>query len=577
MDDEENKEVIQESEVKEETVLTRESIIARLQEMVGDINIAKRPELESLKQSFYKLQRAAQEEQVAAFVEGGGTAEEFKPEPDPLEEQFRKLMAIIKEKKAAAQEALEIIQKENYKKKLELLDRFKALIEKANTEGASYNEFKALLQEWKEIKEVPADKANELWKAYQQYAEQFYDIQKLNNEFREYDFKKNMEAKIAICEEAEKLADEPDIVAAFRKLQKLHQDYRETGPVSKESREEIWNRFKTASTVINKRHQQHFEQLKEKEKENLDQKTVICELLEAIEYDQLTTFQNWNDKTQEVLALQKKWKDIGFAPAKQNQKIFERFRAACDLFFSRKGEFFKQAKTDMTANLEKKTALCEQAEAIKDSTDWKATGDKMAELQKQWREIGPVQKKYTNSIWKRFIGACDYFYEQRDKNTSSKKHEENTNLAAKKEILAKLKAFNPDNLSDDDIQAIRQLVDEWNGIGFVPFKIKDKIAAEFKAVMEPFSGVVRTGRGRQPQRGGAGREAGSPRERLMRQYEQKKSEIQTYENNLGFMNASSKAGNGFVDAIKEKIETLKKEADDLLAQIKAMDAEEVSE
>lgn len=566
-----------ESDVNEEaapeSAVTRESIIARLQEMVGDINIAKRPELESLKQSFYKLQRAAQEEQVAAFVAGGGTAEEFKPETDPIEEQYRKLMNIIKEKKAAAQEALEIVQKENYKKKLELLDRFMALIEKANTEGASYNEFKALLQEWKDIKEVPADKANELWKAYQQYAEQFYDIQKLNNEFREYDFKKNMEAKIALCEEAERLADEPDVVAAFRKLQKLHQDYRETGPVSKESREEIWNRFKTATTVINKRHQQHFEQLREKEKENLDQKTVICELLEAIEFDKLTTFQSWNDKTQEVLALQKKWKDIGFAPAKQNQKIFERFRAACDQFFSRKGEFFKQAKTDMTANLEKKTALCEQAESLKDSTDWKETADKMAELQKQWREIGPVQKKYTNSIWKRFIGACDYFYEQRDKNTSSKKHEENTNLAAKKEILSKLKAFNPDNLSDDDTAAIQQLVDEWNGIGFVPFKVKDKIAADFKAAMEPFAGVVRTGRGRPAQRGGI-REAGSPRERLLHQYEQKKSEIQTYENNLGFMNASSKAGNGFVDTIKARIETLKKEADDLLAQIRALDAAE---
>ena len=556
------------------TVTTREEIIARLQEMVGDISLAKRPELESLKQSFYKLQRAVQEEQVAAFVAGGGEADEFKPEPDPVEEQFRKLMNIIKEKKAAAQEALEIIRRENYQKKLELLDRFKALVEKANTEGTSYNEFKALLQEWKEIKEVPADKVNELWKAYQQYAEQFYDIQKLNNEFREYDFKKNMEAKIAICEEAEKLADVPDIVAAFRKLQKLHQDYRETGPVSKESREEIWTRFKTASTVINKRHQQHFEQLKEKEKENLDQKTVICELLEGIEFDKLTTFQSWNDKTQEVLALQKKWKDIGFAPAKQNQKIFERFRAACDAFFSRKGEFFKQAKTDMTANLEKKTALCEQAEALKDSTDWKETADKMADLQKQWREIGPVQKKYTNTIWKRFIGACDYFYEQRDKNTSSKKREENANLAAKKDILAKLKEFDAQNLSDDDIQAIQQLVDDWNGIGFVPFKVKDKIAAEFKAVMEPFAGIVRSGRGRQAQRGAAARESGSPREKLMRQYEQKKSEIQTYENNLGFMNASSKAGNGFVDAIKAKIETLKQEADDLLAQIKALDVEE---
>ncbi len=566
-----------ESDVNEEaapeSAVTRESIIARLQEMVGDINIAKRPELESLKQSFYKLQRAAQEERIAAFVAAGGTAEEFKPEADPLEEQYRKLMNIIKEKKAAAQEALEIVQKENYKKKLELLDRFKALIEKANTEGASYNEFKALLQEWKDIKEVPADKANELWKAYQQYAEQFYDIQKLNNEFREYDFKKNMEAKIALCEEAERLADEPDVVAAFRKLQKLHQDYRETGPVSKESREEIWNRFKTASTVINKRHQQHFEQLKDKEKENLDQKTVICELLEAIEYDKLTTFQNWNDKTQEVLALQKKWKDIGFAPAKQNQKIFERFRAACDVFFSRKGEFFKQAKTDMTANLEKKTALCEQAESLKDSTDWKETADKMAELQKQWREIGPVQKKYTNSIWKRFIGACDYFYEQRDKNTSSKKHEENANLAAKKEILSKLKAFDAANLTDDDTKTIQQLIDEWNGIGFVPFKVKDKIAAEFKSVLESLGQTAGSRRGRQ-QRGGATRDAGTPRERLMRQYEQKKAEIQTYENNIGFMNASSKTGNGFVDAIKAKIETLKKEADDLLAQIKSLDAED---
>ena len=578
MSEELNKEIAPEpveEEIQEATVTatTREEIIARLQEMVGDISLAKRPGLESLKQNFYKLQRAAQEEQIAAFVAGGGTAQDFKPEPDPLEEQFRKLMNIIKEKKAAAQEALEVVRKENYKKKLELLDRFKALIEKANTEGASYNEFKTILQEWKEIKEVPADKANELWKAYQQYAEQFYDIQKLNNEFREYDFKKNMEAKIAICEEAERLADEPDVVAAFRKLQKLHQDYRETGPVSKESREEIWNRFKTASTVINKRHQQHFEEIKDKEKENLDQKTVICELLEGIEYDKLTTFQSWNEKTQEVLALQKKWKDIGFAPAKQNQKIFERFRAACDVFFSKKGEFFKQAKTDMTANLEKKTALCEQAESLKDSTDWKATGDKMAELQKQWREIGPVQKKYTNTIWKRFIGACDYFYEQRDKNTSSKKHEENTNLTAKKEILSKLKAFNPDNLSDDDIAAIQQLVDEWNGIGFVPFKVKDKIAAEFKAVMEPFSGVVRTGRGRQPQRGGI-REVGSPREKLQRQYEQKKNEIQTYENNLGFMNASSKAGNGFVDTIKAKIEELKKEADELLAQIRELDSED---
>lgn len=586
MDEEQKNSVVQDAAQTEENpvtdiqnasapVVTREAIITRLQEMVGDITLAKRQELESLKQAFYKLQKAALDEQTAAFVEGGGDVKEFQPALDPIEEQYRKLMNIIKEKKAAAQEALEILQKENYKKKLELLDRFKSLIEKANTEGAPYNEFKALVQEWKEIKDVPADKAGELWKSYQQYAEQFYDIQKLNNEFREYDFKKNMEAKIAICVEAEKLAMEEDVVLAFRKLQKLHQEYRETGPVSKESREEVWSRFKTASTVINKRHQAHFESLKEKEKESLDQKSVICELLEAIvaECDKITTFQSWNEKTQEVLALQKKWKDIGYAPAKQSQKVFERYRSACDAFFSHKSDFFKQAKSDMTANLEKKSALCEQAEALKESTDWKETADKIAELQKQWRAIGPVNKKYSNSIWKRFIGACDYFYEQRDKNSSSKRQEESANLAAKREIIHKLAQFDASNLTDDDIQNIRQLTEEWGSIGFIPFKLKDKITAQYKAAMEPFSQFVKGVHGRQGQRRESTRESGSPRDRLVRQYEQKKSEIQTYENNLGAINASSKAGNSFVDAIKAKIEALKQEAVALQNQIRELDSQ----
>ena len=572
-----NNENLQETAVQEELtqqqpVATREEVISRLQEMVGDISLAKRAELESLKQVFYKQLKAAQEEQIAAYVAGGGTAEEFKPQMDPLEEQFRKLMNIIREKKAAAQEALEIVQQENYRRKLDILDRFKALIEKANTEGAPYSEFKTILQEWKDIKEVPADKVGELWKTFQQYAEQFYDIQKLNNEFREYDFRKNMEAKIAICEEAERLAEDPDVVQAFRKLQKLHQDFRETGPVSKESREEIWNRFKAASTAVNRRHQQHFEEVKKNEQEHLDQKTVICELLEGIEYDSLTTFQSWNDKTQEVLALQKKWKDIGFAPVKHNQKIFERYRAACDDFFSRKGEFFKQMKSDMGENLARKTALCEQAEALKDSTDWKATGEKIAELQKQWRETGPVQKKYTNAIWKRFIGACDYFYEQRDKNTSSKRQEESANLAAKKEIISKLKEFDSQNLSDDDIAAIRDLASQWNGIGFVPFKVKDRIAAEYKALMDSFGGVVRAGgQRRSSQRASVQRETGTPRERLMRQYEAKKAEIQTYENNVAMI--SSKSGNSFVDAINATIESLKAEAADILAQIQNLPEE----
>jgi len=583
MSEEDVKDVILDEVPVEETaaavksVSTREDVLERLKEFVADISLAKRPEIESLKQTFYRLQKVALEEQIAAYVNAGGTAEEFKPETDPMEEQFRQLMNIIKEKRAAAQEALEAVQAENLKKKLDVLERLRVLVEKANSEGASYPEFKALVQEWKEIKDVPADKSNELWKTYQQYTEQFYDIQKLNNEFREYDFKKNMEIKLALCEEAEKLTQEADVVAAFHKLQKLHQSFREAGPVSKESREEVWNRFKTASTIVNKRHQQHFEELKKKEQENLDQKTVICELIEATEYDKLTTFQKWNERTQEVLALQKKWKEIGFAPAKHNQKIFERYRAACDEFFSRKGEFFKQSKDNMGDNLARKTALCEQAEALKDSTDWKATGDKIAELQKEWREIGPVQKKYSNAIWKRFIEACDYFFEQRDKKVSSKRKEEQANLAQKKEILAKLKAYDPETLTQADAEEIRALMAEFNGVGFVPFKVKDKISEEFKQVVAALSSKFRLNdRPRRGQSRGGSRESSvSPRERLVRQYEALKSEIQNYENNLA--SVTSKSGNGFMNIIKDKIESLKADAEKLLNQIKQADQENSEE
>lgn len=553
------------------SISTREDVLERLKEFVADITLAKRPELESLKQTFYRLQKAALEEQIAASVNAGGTAEEFKPEADPMEEQFRQLMNIIKEKRAAAQEAQEMIQAENLKKKLDVLERLRALVEKAGNEGAQYSDFKALVQEWKEIKDVPADKSNELWKSYQQYTEQFYDIQKLNNEFREYDFRKNMEIKLSLCEEAEKLAQESDVVAAFHSLQKLHQSFREAGPVSKESREEVWNRFKAASTVVNKRHQQHFEELKKKEQENLDQKTVICELIEATEYDKLATFQKWNERTQEILALQKKWKEIGFAPAKHNQKIFERYRAACDEFFRRKGEFFKQSKDNMGDNLARKTALCEQAEALKDSTDWKATGDRIAELQKEWREIGPVQKKYSNAIWKRFIEACDYFFEQRDKKVTSKRREESANLAQKKEILAKLKAFDPESLSQSDADEIRALMAEWNGVGFVPFKVKDKIAEDYRQTVAALSAKLRlSDRPRRGQSRGGSRESSiSPKDRLIRQYEALKSEIQNYENNLA--SVTSKSGNGFMEIIQKRVDSLKAEADQLLAQISQAD------
>lgn len=572
-------EKVSDPQTSAQSSITREDVITRLQEMISDISLAKRQELENLKQIFYKLYKSEQENKMEEFISNGGNAEEYVPEVDGLEEQYKKLINIIKEKKAAAQEVLEIIQKENLKKKLELLDKLKNLVEKANTEGASYQDFKTILSEWKEIKEIPSEKVGELWKTFQQYAEQFYDIQRLNNEFREYDFKKNLEAKIAICEEAERLAEDNDVVSAFRKLQKLHADFRETGPVSKESREEIWNRFKTSSTIINKKYQQHFEEIKKKEQENLDQKIVICEIIEGIDLEQLKRYQDWNEKTQEVLALQKKWKEIGFAPMKHNQKVFERYRSACDAFFKKKGEFFKEIKGSMNENLDKKTALCEQAEALKDSTDWKETSAKTAQLQKEWKEIGPVHKKFTASIWKRFIDACNYFYEQRDKNLSSKKSEESENLTRKKDILAKLQAFDATSTTQEDIAKIKELINEWHNIGFVPFKFKDKLAKEFKTIIEKFSNIkLQDNRpSKKPVHTNRVGSNESIREKMIRKYESLKNDIQIYENNLGNLSAFSKSGNSILDSIQSMIEDLKAQAEETLMQIKNLDKNDTAD
>lgn len=550
-----------------------DEIITRLQQIVEDPTNVPRQELDALKQSFYRFAKNEQEAELQKFVQDGGAEADFNPMPNPSEEQFKKLMNIIREKRAAAQEALDAFRQENYTRKLAILDRFKSLIEKSNTESTSYNDFREILQEWKEIKEVPADKANELWKQFQQYAEQFYDIQKLNAEFREYDFKKNLDAKIKLCEQAEALADEPDAISAFHQLQKLHQEYREIGPVAKESREEVWNRFKAASTIINRRHQQHFDELKKKEQENLDQKVVICEIIEGIDYTALVKYQDWNDKTQEIIALQEKWKGIGRAPQKSNTKIFERFRSACDKFFNSKAEFFKQTKEDMGQNLEKKIKLCEQVEALKDSTEWKATAEKIAALREEWKQIGPVAKKFSANVWKRFNDACDTFFDKRNNTLSSQRSAESANLKAKKDILEKLSSYDPSTLSEEDTARIQELIDEWNNIGHVPFKHKDAIIQEFRRLRDILSSSVNI-RDRRPG-GGRGQKAdnASPLEKLTRQYESLKAEIQTYENNLGFLNAASKTGGKLVDEIQTKIEKLKSEAAEMLAQIKAQRAE----
>ena len=557
--------------------LTKEEVIQRLKEIDEDACNADKQEIDALKQNFYKLHKAEQEAARKAFIEGGGKAEEFTPTPDPQEAEFKQVMGSIKEKRNTLTAAQEQEKEENLAKKLAILDKMKEFTETPEDTGKRYNEFKQLQQEWNEIKQVPAAKVNELWKSYQLYTEKFYDMLKLNNEFREYDFKKNLEAKLHLCEAAEKLATEPDVVSAFHQLQKLHQEFRSIGPVAKELRENIWARFKAASTTVNRRHQQHFEELKEKEQNNLDQKTVICEIVESMEYDTFKTFADWEDKTQEILALQAKWKTIGYAPQKMNVKIFERFRAACDEFFRRKAAFFKSIKESMAENLEKKKALCEKAESLKDSTDWKETAEILTKLQKEWKTIGPVAKKHSDAVWKRFIGACDYFFEQKNKATSSQRSIESENQAKKEAVISQLKALDEAGTTDEaTADKTRALMKEWNSIGFVPFKEKDRLYKEYHAIVDRLFDKLHlsaTEKKLSNFKSGLNKEGNlyRDREKLVRTYEGLKNDIQTYENNLGFLNSSSKKGNSLVSEINRKIERLKADMELVQKKIAAID------
>ena len=462
----------------------KEEALARLKELVQVAESASKQELDNLKQIFYKIHNAELEAAKKLFADNGGDPETFTAPQDPTEEEFKRLMGIIKEKRSQQAAELEREKEENLQIKLSIIEELKELVESGDDANKSYTEFKKLQQQWNDTKLVPQGKVNELWKNYQLYVEKFYDLLKLNNEFREYDFKKNLEIKTHLCEAAEKLGDEEDVVSAFHQLQKLHQEFRDTGPVAKELRDAIWNRFKAASTLVNRRHQQHFEEMKATEQHNLDQKTVICEIAEAIEYDELKSFASWESKTQEIIALQNKWKTIGFAPQKMNVKIFERFRHACDVFFKKKGEFFKSLKEEMNANLSKKKALCEKAEALKDSTDWKATADTLTKLQKEWKTIGPVAKKHSDAVWKRFISACDYFFEQKNKATSSQHSVEVENLEKKKAIIEQLTAIDEKTDTEEANTLVRNLMKEWNAIGHVPFKEKDKLYKQYHSLID---------------------------------------------------------------------------------------------
>lgn len=579
----EQSETSTETSVAKQVSLTKDEIIEKLKNLTAQTEIPSRAEVESLKQAFYKLRSAAIEEQKAEFVEAGNDAEAFVPAPDPSEDVLKTFLSELKEKRASQAAAEESLKEENYNKKLQIIESIKHLTESSDDFNKLYKEFKDLQQGWNDITLVPQSKEKDLWKSYQIYTEKFYDLIKINNEFRDYDFKKNLELKNAICESVEKLIDDTDSVSAFHQLQNFHQQWREIGPVARELREEIWTRFKNASTAINKKYQTHFESLKGREEENLVEKTAICDALKNIDYSTLTSFKEWDEKSKEVIELQAKWKTIGFVPKKVNNQIFEEFRSLCDAFFEKKSEFFKGVRGEMDENLDKKRALTEQAKALKDSTDWKSTTDKLIAIQKEWKTIGPVPRKYSDAIWKEFVTACDYFFEQKKKNESSQKSEELDNLAAKKEIIEKIKNVDQSLDPSELIAKVRELADEWHKIGFVPFKEKDKIYKEFHQAVDAHYDRLKVDKTERrfesfksnikdiSKQDNPKRALYRERDHLMHQYNKVKSDLQTYENNMNFLSISSKGASGLLKDVNNKIEKLKEEMELLVKKIEALD------
>ena len=580
-----------EEEATEETAskkvyATKKEVIERIKELAHGDESPTKEEVDLLKTTFYKLHFAEREAAQKAYLEAGGDPEKYTILPDEDEEVFKAEMGVVKEKRAKMFLEQEAEKQENLKKKLDIIEKIKGMVTSPEEANKNYQEFKKLQQEWKEIRLVPAEKANELWRNYQLYVEQFYDLLKLNSEAREYDFKKNLEIKNRLCEAAEKLADEPDVISAFHQLQKLHQEYRETGPVAKDLREEIWTRFKAASTVINKKHQQHFDNLRSKEEENLARKTELCEKVEAIAKEENKGAGDWERHTKQIIDLQAEWKTIGFAPQKMNVKIFERFRAACDDFFGRKAEFFKDMKAKFAENAEKKRALIEQAKALQDSTEWKSTSDKLIALQKEWKTIGMVPKRLGDQLWNEFLGACNKFFEARNAANQGTRTAERDNLQKKRDIIAQLKAL-AEEAGENLQENVQQLVDEYQGIGHVPFKEKDKIFKEYHEVLDKLYKDLNISTARRrldnfksniknmAERGGDVLD--NERARLMRRYEGLKQEIQTYENNLGFLNASSKKGNSLIDEMNRKVQKLKDDCELVRQKIKAIDAENAEE
>lgn len=559
---------------------TKEGIVERLKQIAESEDSISRQEVDSLKSHFYRILKSESEAAFKAYTEAGGDPETYQPEINPLEQLFKEQMNIVREKRAAQHAEQEKLKEENYLKKMQIIEKIKQILENPDEVNRSYNDFRQLQQDWNEIKEVPAEKATELWKTYQANVEKFYDTLKLNNEFRAYDFKKNLEMKTALCEKAEALVEDTDVVGSFRKLQQLHQQFREIGPVAKDLREEIWNRFKDASTIINKRHQDFFEGRKQQEQDNLDKKTAICEQIETLDLESLKTFAQWNEVSEQITQLQAQWKTIGFAPQKMNQKIYDRFRAACDKFFQNKSEFFKSVRDNLNENLRRKRELCEKAEALKDSTDWKETTDQLVALQKEWKTVGAVPKKQSDEIWARFNAACDAFFENKKANTSSQHTEQAENLQKKRAIVERLAAIVPEEAGDGLRQQLRDAQAEWDGIGHVPFKEKDKVFKALREQMDRLYGFLGENAARRRVERFKNEVAGNGnssnmRDRLVRQADILQQEIKTYENNLGFLNLSkSKSGNALVDELNRKVDKLRSDLKEIKEKIAVIDAQE---
>lgn len=569
---------------EQRTYATKQAVLDRVKEIAHSDETPAKDEIDHLKTVFYKLHFAERDAEQKAYLAAGGDPEKYTVMPDEQEEAFKAEMGIIREKRAEAFRKLEAEKQDNLQKKQAIIDKIKMMSTSPEEANKSYNEFKELQQQWRDIKAVPADKANELWRNYQLYVEQFYDLLNLNRELREYDFKKNLEQKTQLCEAAEKLADEPDAVSAFHQLQELHQQYREIGPVAKELREQIWARFKAASTVVNKRHQQYFENLRAKEEENLTRKTALCEQVEAIAKEDNKGAGDWEKHTKQIIEIQGQWKTIGFAPQKMNVKIFDRFRAACDDFFGRKAEYFKTLKTTFAENIKKKRALVDQAKALADSTEWKSTADKLINLQKEWKTIGMVPKKVGDQLWAEFIGACNTFFDARNAATADSRNEEQQNLSQKRGIVDQLRQLLDAKEDTDDAQSkIQQLTDQYAKIGHVPFRDKDKLFRDYHKVLDALYKQLNISVSKQrldnfksslKDMAKHGEDSlDNERGRLMHRYEQLKSEIVTYENNLGFLSVSSKKGSSLIDEMNRKVGKLKDDLELIRQKIKAIDAE----